>query len=414
MNKCPKCGTEFEGNFCPSCGTPFNVKMFCPRCGTEVQPNQRFCSCCGAQFGLPVQPAAPAPKPAAPAPVETSTTIPSKYTGGALMTFLINYAVAFVSIISFGLLFPFMFCWRKRWQAEHTFINGRRLVFDGTGVQLFGRFMIWFLLAIATLGIYFIIKGNISFVAWETKHTHFEGVTVTYKPERKKPKKKKVKKVKEVAVAPAPVETVHTVEEVQPGETVEAIEDDGLSDGLSEEFDQPADEATVEEAAEATEDDLSGEAVQSAEEEVQHSVEIVQTVEEVHPAVVQAQPEEEEEEEEEVYVEEVTQSRFDGRWYQLLGVNALTFFVTLITIGLGAYWAHCYRQRWYSKHTVYDEHRLEFDGTGMQYFGKRFIWLLLTIITFGIYSFWLHVNSVKWTISHTHVVDPAGLPEPRG
>ncbi|MDE7400559.1 MAG: DUF898 family protein [Clostridia bacterium] len=412
MNKCPKCGTEFEGNFCPSCGTPFNVKMFCPRCGTEVQPNQRFCSCCGAQFGLPVQPAAPAPKPAAPAPVETSTTIPSKYTGGALMTFLINYAVAFVSIISLGLLFPFMFCWRKRWQAEHTFINGRRLVFDGTGVQLFGRFMIWFLLAIATLGIYFIIKGNISFVAWETKHTHFEGVTVTYKPERKKPKKKKVKKVKEVAVAPAPVETVHTAEEVQPGETVEAVEDDGLSDGLSEEFDQPADEATVEESAEAAEDDLSGEAVQSAEEEVQHSVEVVQPVEEVHPAVVAAQPEEEEEEE--VYVEEVTQSRFDGRWYQLLGVNALTFFVTLITIGLGAYWAHCYRQRWYSKHTVYDEHRLEFDGTGMQYFGKRFIWLLLTIITFGIYSFWLHVNSVKWTISHTHVVDPAGLPEPRG
>ncbi|MDE6790794.1 MAG: DUF898 domain-containing protein [Clostridia bacterium] len=273
--------------------------------------------------------------------------------------------------------------------------------------------MIWFLLAIATLGIYFIIKGNISFVAWETKHTHFEGVTVTYKPERKKPKKKKVKKVKEVAVAPAPVETVHTVEEVQPGETVEAVEDDGLSDGLSEDFDQPAGEATVEEAAEAAEEDLSGEPVQSAEEEVQHSVEIVQTVEEVHPAVVQAQPEEEEEEEE-VYVEEVTQSRFDGRWYQLLGVNALTFFVTLITIGLGAYWAHCYRQRWYSKHTVYDEHRLEFDGTGMQYFGKRFIWLLLTIITFGIYSFWLHVNSVKWTISHTHVVDPAGLPEPRG
>ena len=409
MNKCTKCGTEFEGNFCPSCGTPFNVKMFCPRCGTEVQPNQRFCSCCGAQFGLPVQPAAPAPKPAvAPAPVETSTTIPSKYTGGALMTFLINYAVAFVSIISLGLLFPFMFCWRKRWQAEHTIINGRRLVFDGTGVQLFGRFMIWFLLAIATLGIYFIIKGNISFVAWETKHTHFEGVTVTYKPEKKKPKKKKVKKVKAVAVAP--VETAHPAEEVQSAEAVEAAEDDGLS----EDFDEPADEATVKEATETAEDDQSGEAIQSAEEEVQHSVEVVQTVEEVQPAVVEAQPEPEEEEEEEVYVEEATQSRFDGRWYQLLGVNVLTFFVTVITLFIGYYWAHCYRQRWYTKHTIYDEHTLHFDGTGMQYFGKRFMWVLLTIITFGIYGFWLHVKSVQWTVSHIHVDDPAGLPEPRG
>ena len=405
MNKCTKCGTEFEGNFCPSCGTPFNVKMFCPRCGTEVQPNQRFCSCCGAQFGLPVQPAAPAPKPAAPAPVETSTTIPSKYTGGALMTFLINWAVAFVSIISFGLLFPFMFCWKKRWQAEHTFINGRRLVFDGTGVQLFGRFMIWFLLAIATLGIYFIIKGNISFVAWETKHTHFEGVTVTYKPEKKKPKKKKVKKVQEAEIAPVPVEPVHTAEEVQPAEAVADAEDDGLS----EEIAQPGEEGQT------AEEDLSAEAAQSAEEEVQHSVEVVQTVEEVQPvqpAVAEVQPEEEEEEE--VYVEEATQSRFTGRWYQLLGVNLLTFFVTIITLSFGAYWAHCYRQRWYCKHTIYDEHPLYFDGTGMQYFGKRFVWLLLTIITFGIYSFWLHVRSVQWTISHTHVIDPAGLPEPRG
>ena len=342
MNKCTKCGTEFEGNFCPSCGTPFNVKMFCPRCGTEVKPDQRFCSCCGAQFGPAPQPqteVAPKPAPApAPAPVETSTTIPSKYTGGAIMTFLINWAVAFVSVISLGLLFPFMFCWKKRWEAEHTFINGRRLVFDGTGVQLFGRFMIWFLLAIATLGIYFLIKGNISFVAWETKHTHFEGVTVTYK-EEKKPRKKKRKQA-DVTAAP--------------------------------------DEEDVQ----------SAEAVQSAEE---------------------AQPVEEMELE-----EEPTQSRFDGRWYQLLGVNLLTFFVTVITLSLGYYWAHCYRERWYCKHKIYDNHSLYFDGTGMQYFGKRFVWMLLTIITFGIYSFWLHVKSVQWTVSHTHVNDPAGLPEPRG
>lgn len=322
MNKCTKCGTEFEGNFCPSCGTPYQVKMFCPRCGREVAPDQRFCAGCGAQFGPPPQQqTAPARVPA-PAPVETSTSIPSKYTGGAIMTFLINMVVTFVSLISLGLLFPFMFCWKKRWEAEHTFINGRRLVFDGKGAQLFGRFIIWMLLAIVTLGIYFIVKGNISFVAWETKHTHFEGVQVTYKEEKKSKKKKK-----------------------------------------------------------------GGDVTGAPEEEA-------------------VQPEEKE--------EESVQSKFDGRWYQLLGVNLLTGFVTLITLTFGAYWAHCYRERWYCKHKTYDNHSLFFDGTGMQYFGKRFVWTLLTIITLGIYSFWLHVRSVQWTVSHTHVTDPAGLPAPRG
>lgn len=357
MNKCTKCGTEFEGNFCPSCGTPFQVRMFCPRCGTEVKPNQRFCSGCGAQFAPPPQqqqtapqnvPAAPAPAPA-PAPVEDSTTFPSKYTGGAIMTFLVNLVVGFVSIISIGLLFPFMFCWKKKWEAEHTFINGRRLVFDGKGTQLFGRFIIWALLAIVTLGIYFIVKGNISFVAWETKHTHFEGVQVTYEEEKKEKKKKKGAKA-DVTAAP-------------------------------EEEAQPAEAQTAEVAAEA----------QAA----------------VQPAqATEAQPEEEE--------KEVVRSKFDGRWYQLLGVNVLTFFVTLITLTFGAYWAHCYRERWYCKHKTYDNHSLYFDGTGMQYFGKRFVWTLLTIITFGIYSFWLHVRSVQWTVSHTHVTDPTGLPAPRG
>lgn len=330
MNKCTKCGTEFEGNFCPSCGTPFQVKMFCPRCGKEVLPNQRFCAGCGAQFGPPPQqqnvPAAPAP---APAPAETSTDVPSKYTGGAIMTFLVNLVVTLISTISLGLLFPFMYCWGLRWEAEHTYINGRRLVFDGNGAQLFGRFIIWLLLSIVTLGIYFIVKGSIALRAWKTKHTHFEGVEVSYAKEEKKSKKKS----KDAEVADAPEAEAAQTEQIE-------------------------------------------------------------------------QPEEPE-------VERI-QSKFNGRWFQLLGVNLLAGFVTLITLTFGYYWAHCYKERWIWKHTTYDNHTLYFDGTGMQYFGKRFVWTLLTIITIGIYSFWLHVRSVQWTTSHIHVTDPAGLPAPRG
>ena len=52
----------------------------------------------------------------------------------------------------------------------------------------------------------------------------------------------------------------------------------------------------------------------------------------------------------------------DGKWYQLLGVNLLTGFVTLITLSFGYYWAHCYRQRWLYKHKTIDGLELGFDG----------------------------------------------------
>lgn len=40
------------------------------------------------------------------------------------------------------------------WKVRHTVIDGQRLYFDGTGAQLFGNWIKWFLLTIITLGIY--------------------------------------------------------------------------------------------------------------------------------------------------------------------------------------------------------------------------------------------------------------------
>ncbi len=47
MNKCTKCGTEYEGNFCPNCGTASDAPKVCPRCSAELHKDQRFCSNCG-------------------------------------------------------------------------------------------------------------------------------------------------------------------------------------------------------------------------------------------------------------------------------------------------------------------------------------------------------------------------------
>ncbi len=50
MNKCPKCGLEFEGNFCPNCGEKFEQEKSCPKCGTRLSGSARFCNECGYSF----------------------------------------------------------------------------------------------------------------------------------------------------------------------------------------------------------------------------------------------------------------------------------------------------------------------------------------------------------------------------
>ena len=77
-------------------------------------------------------------------------------------------------IITFtlGLGAPWAICLKQSWIARHTTIDGRRLTFDGTGGQLFGNYIKWFLLTIITFGIYGFWL-TIKMQQWITKHTHF-------------------------------------------------------------------------------------------------------------------------------------------------------------------------------------------------------------------------------------------------
>ncbi|MNW09112.1 hypothetical protein D3C71_2060330 [compost metagenome] len=59
-----------------------------------------------------------------------------------------------------------------RWKIEHTVINGQRLRFDGTAMQLFGNWIKWWLLCIITLGIYSFWL-SIKLEQWRVKHTYF-------------------------------------------------------------------------------------------------------------------------------------------------------------------------------------------------------------------------------------------------
>ena len=259
--------------FCTNCGKEIDDKaVICPNCGV---PTENYNKTVATEAGVAQDP----------------NSNGSRFTGGAFANAFIGWLSALVGILTLGLCYPFMMCWRESWMAKHTYVNGRQLVFDGNGAQLWARFMLWVILSVITFGIYYIVCAKVAIEKWRTKHTHFADSSET-KDENDK-----------------------------------------------------------------------------------------------------------------------SLSKFDGKWYQLLGVNLLTGFVTLITLSFGYYWAHCYRQRWLYKHKTIDGLELGFDGKAIQYFGKRVLWTLLTIITFGIYAFWLKVNSVKWTVSHTLIKGPKDATE---
>ena len=95
----------------------------------------------------------------------------SKFTGGLLGLIGINLLQALIIGLTFGLAAPWAICMKQRWIARHTVIDGRQLIFDGTGGQLFGNYIKWFLLTLITLGIYGFWL-DIKMKQWITKHTH--------------------------------------------------------------------------------------------------------------------------------------------------------------------------------------------------------------------------------------------------
>ena len=78
----------------------------------------------------------------------------SYFDGGLLQ--LIGWKILgnILTVMSFGIAYPWAVCFIKKWEAKHTVINSRRLIFTGTGGGLFVKYIIWWLLSIVTLGIY--------------------------------------------------------------------------------------------------------------------------------------------------------------------------------------------------------------------------------------------------------------------
>jgi uncharacterized membrane protein YjgN (DUF898 family) len=102
---------------------------------------------------------------------------------------------------------------------------------------------------------------------------------------------------------------------------------------------------------------------------------------------------------------------FDGGAATYFGTALLSFLVTVLTIGIALPYAIVLRQRWRTKHTYVNGHRLTFLGSGMSLFGNWIKWLLLIIVTLGIYSFWVVPRLTKWVVENTDF-DPTWTPGP--
>lgn len=85
----------------------------------------------------------------------------------------INIFTVLLTLVSFGLLFPFAICYKQKWIAKHTVINCKKIVFDGKALSLIGHYLLWYLLSIVTLGIYGLWLP-MKVYGWQVKNTHIK------------------------------------------------------------------------------------------------------------------------------------------------------------------------------------------------------------------------------------------------
>lgn len=95
----------------------------------------------------------------------------SYFDGSVLGNLGTNILTNLMIFFSLSIATPWAVCYRQRWVTQHTVVDGHRLTFDGTGGQLFGNYIKWFLLTIITCFIYSLWLA-VNMQKWIAKHTH--------------------------------------------------------------------------------------------------------------------------------------------------------------------------------------------------------------------------------------------------
>lgn len=93
---------------------------------------------------------------------------------------------------------------------------------------------------------------------------------------------------------------------------------------------------------------------------------------------------------------------FDGWLGQQVLITLLGAVISVLTLGLALPAAATASARWRATHTVLDGRRLTFDGKGAQLFGHYIKWWLLSVVTLGIYAWFIPNRLRAWKAKHTH------------
>lgn len=94
--------------------------------------------------------------------------------GTALLAFL-------VTVLTLGICYPFGVVLMRRWQAKHSFIDSRGLVFTGSAIGLFGNWLKWWFFTVITVGIYgFWVIPRLT--RWKWEHTDFAAMSPAAQP----------------------------------------------------------------------------------------------------------------------------------------------------------------------------------------------------------------------------------------
>ena len=93
------------------------------------------------------------------------------WNGCAPALLLVKLGCALFTLLTLWLLKPLAICWKNRYIQKRLTIDGRRMDFDGNGVQILGKWVLWTLLTLITLGIYALFR-NLRVLRWINKHTH--------------------------------------------------------------------------------------------------------------------------------------------------------------------------------------------------------------------------------------------------
>ena len=78
----------------------------------------------------------------------------SKFSGKVIDIFLFCIWAPLLYGVSLGFATPFIMCTIIRWICKNTSISGKNYAFKGTAGGLFGRWIVWCILSIITIGIY--------------------------------------------------------------------------------------------------------------------------------------------------------------------------------------------------------------------------------------------------------------------